>query len=217
MRHSSERVLGKNYRKFGDKPLFHHIIETLLNCDAVDQIVIDTDSPIITNEVTQHFPTVKLIDRPLHLRDGATPMNDVLLYDTEQFESNFYLQTHSTNPLLQPETIKNAIDLFLKNYPVYDSLFGVTRQQTRYWDQLTLPINHNPGILLRTQDLPAVYEENSNIYIFTRDILRRKHNRIGDRPLMFEIDRLEAWDIDEETDFLIAEFLYLNHRQNKDK
>jgi CMP-N-acetylneuraminic acid synthetase len=34
------------------------------------------------------------------------------------------------------------------------------------------------------------------------------HNRIGKRPLMFEIDRLEAVDIDEELDFRMAEFLY---------
>jgi CMP-N-acetylneuraminic acid synthetase len=59
--------------------------------------------------------------------------------------------------------------------------------------------------LLRTQDLPPVYEENSCLYIFTTEILKARHNRIGERPLLFEIDPAEAWDIDEEQDFLIAE------------
>ena len=39
-------------------------------------------------------------------------------------------------------------------YPMYDSLFSVTAVRTRYWDALGRPINHNPAILLRTQDLP---------------------------------------------------------------
>ncbi len=208
MRHHSERVPRKNYRDFAGKPLFHHIMETLLDCPQIDIIVVDTDSPDVKSGLAETFPSVKIIDRPTHLRDGATPMNDVLLYDTSQVGADFYLQTHTTNPLLKPETLRRAIDTFLENYPVYDSLFGVTRWQTRLWDQLALPVNHNPAMLLRTQDLPPIYEENSNLYIFARDILVRKHNRIGDRPYLFEIDRIEAWDIDEELDFSVAEFLY---------
>jgi len=101
----------------------------------------------------------------------------------------------------------------LTNYPAYDSLFGVTRLQTRLWDALGRPVNHNPAILLRTQDLPPIYEENSCIYMFTRQTLELRRNRIGERPYLFEIDPAEARDIDEELDFLIADLL-LQHRQN---
>jgi CMP-N-acetylneuraminic acid synthetase len=96
-------------------------------------------------------------------------------------------------------------------YPTYDSLFSVTRWQCRLWDGLGRPINHNPAVLLRTQDLPPVYEENSCVYIFTRKNLVNRRNRIGERPFLFEIEASEAWDIDEEIDFQIAEFL-LTHR-----
>jgi CMP-N-acetylneuraminic acid synthetase len=89
----------------------------------------------------------------------------------------------------------------------FDSLFSVTRWQTRLWDQLTRPVNHNPAILLRTQDLPPVYEENSCMYIFQRETLVRHRNRLGERPLMYPIDRGEAWDIDEEIDFEVTEML----------
>ena len=136
-------------------------------------------------------------------------MNDVLLHDTSQVDADYYLQTHCTNPLLRPETIGRAIQAFLDAYPIHDSLFSVTRVNTRLWDSLARAINHNPAILIRTQDLPPLYEENSNLYIFTRETLETRHNRIGERPLMYEIDRLEAWDIDEELDFQIAEMLYL--------
>ena len=214
MRHNSERVIGKNYREFAGKPLYAHILQTLSDCPAITTIIVDTDSQPVQEGVARDFPNVKLIERPAHLRAGTTPMNDVLLNDINQVAADFYLQTHSTNPLLRSETVSRAIQQFLDSYPLYDSLFGVTRLQTRLWNQLAQAVNHNPNILLRTQDLPPIYEENSNLYIFTADTLMRRHNRIGERPIMFEIGRKEAWDIDEPHDFEIAEFLYHQRKQN---
>lgn len=208
MRHHSERVPGKNYRDFAGKPLYHHILNSLLACSRISEIVVDTDSPVIMEGMVEHRPQVRVIERPEHLRADTTPTNEVLLHDVRQVKADFYLQTHCTNPLLRSETIARAINEFLAHYPAYDSLFSVTRVQTRLWDSLGRAVNHNPAILLRTQDLPPVYEENSCLYIFTRRILETRHNRIGERPLMFEIDRNEAWDIDEELDFRVAESLY---------
>jgi CMP-N-acetylneuraminic acid synthetase len=215
MRHQSGRIPGKNYRPFAGKPLYHHIVNTLLACPMVDEIVINTDSPTIMRDAAEHFPTVRLIERPAHLCAGDVPMNEVLMYDTGLVEADFYLQTHSTNPLLRSETISAAIDEFLRHYPACDSMFSVTPIQTRLWDQLGRPINHNPHILLRTQDLPPVYEENSNFYIFTRTHLELRRNRIGERPMMHRISKLEAWDIDEELDFQVAEYLYLKRLEQE--
>lgn len=212
MRHHSERVPGKNYRDFAGRPLYRHIVDTLLACPSISEIAVDTDSPVIAEGLAEDPSRVRVIERPEHLRGGTVPMNDVLLYDVTQVEADFYLQTHSTNPLLRQETVSRAIGEFLARYPTHDSLFSVTRVQTRLWDGLARAVNHNPAILLRTQDLPPVYEENSSLYIFTREILERRHNRIGHRPLMFEIDRMEAWDIDEELDFRIAQFLYVERQ-----
>ena len=207
MRHHSVRVPGKNYRQLAGKPLFHHILDSLLASTAIDQVVVDTDSPIIIENLNTHFPQVTILERPEHLRADTIPMNEVLLYDTSQVPGDFYLQTHSTNPLLRAETISRAIQNLEENFPAYDSLFSVTRLQVRLWDQLTRPINHNSSILLRTQDLPPVYAENSCLYIFRRETLVTHRNRIGERPLMYEIDTNEAWDIDNELDFSIAGFL----------
>jgi CMP-N-acetylneuraminic acid synthetase len=211
MRHQSERVPGKNYRSIAGKPLYQHILTTLLAVPEITRVVVDTDSPIILDGVRTEFPQVTLLERPEHLRDGNIPMNEILLHDTAQVPADLYLQTHSTNPLLRADTIHRALAALLESYPAYDSLFGVTRLQTRLWDGLTRPVNHNPNILLRTQDLPPIYEENSCIYIFSRAILEARRNRLGERPLMFEIPREEAQDIDEELDFLIADLL-LTHR-----
>jgi CMP-N-acetylneuraminic acid synthetase len=208
MRHSSERVPGKNYRDFAGKPLFHHVIQTLLDCPLIDKVIIDTDSPIVIEQAQASFPDVLVLERPEHLRDGAIPMNDVLLNSINQVPSEFYLQTHSTNPLLTVETLTVGIKKFFDIQPMYDSLFSVTRKHVRFWDSLARPINHNQNILLRTQDLPPIFEENSCFYVFTKSILERKHNRIGDRPFLFEMPEIEAQDIDVEFNFIVAELLY---------
>lgn len=207
MRHHSQRVVGKNYRLLAGEPLFHYILETLLAVPEIGEVVVDTDSTPVMDGVHEHFPQVRIIDRPGHLRADDVPMNDILLHDTGQVPADFYLQTHSTNPLLKPETVARAIERFLADYPAHDSLFSVTRLQTRLYDQQCRAINHDPAVLIQTQDLPPVYEENSCLYIFTRPNLLRRHHRIGDKPLMFEINAEEAWDIDEDLDFRICDFL----------
>ena len=208
MRHHSERVPGKNYRPLAGKPLYHHILNTLLAVDAIDQVVVDTDSDLILEGLQQDFPTVTRLRRPEALRAGTVPMNDILVHDVAEVQADFYLQTHTTNPLLTSETVTRAVETFFEQYPEHDSLFGVTRLQTRLYDQQGQPLNHDPNNLLRTQDLPPIYEENSCIYIFPRQTLLSRQNRLGERPLMFEIPADEAWDIDEELDFTVAETLY---------
>ncbi len=207
MRHHSQRVPGKNYRPLAGKPLFHHILETLLAVPEIELVMVDTDSEPVMEGIRQFFPTVRLIPRPEHLRADDVPMNDILLHDTAQVQADFYLQTHSTNPLLKAATISRGIQALFTNYPQHDSLFSVTRLQTRLYDREGRAINHDPLELIQTQDLPPVYEENSCMYLFTRENLVRKHHRIGDKPLMFEMPAEEAWDIDEELDFTICDLL----------
>lgn len=214
MRHSSERVPGKNYRPLAGKPLYAHIVETLLAVPEINRVAVDTDSPAIIDGLKRDFPQVMILERPEHLRAGTIPMNEILLHDTAQVLADLYLQTHSTNPLLRPETLSRAIRTLRGAYPAYDSLFGVTRMQARLWDQLARPINHNPAILLRTQDLPPVYMENSCVYLFTRKTLELRRNRLGERPYMFEISQEEAWDIDEESTFKVVDIL-MRERMNK--
>lgn len=208
MRHSSERVARKNYRSFAGKPLFHYITRTLLDCPLISKVVIDTDSDIISNDLSVNFPSVKIIERPNNLIDGNIPMNDIIAHDISKIDSDFFLQTHSTNPLLKTDTITKAIQYFFENYPNCDSLFSVTKFQKRLWDSSMKPVNHNPSFLIRTQDLEPLYEENSCLYIFSKNSMQAHKNRIGEKPVMFETSKMESLDIDDETDFLITENIY---------
>jgi CMP-N-acetylneuraminic acid synthetase len=205
MRHHSVRVPGKNYRELAGKPLYTYILNKLLEIHEISEIVVDTDSPVISSGIRDSLPSIRVIDRPENLRADTIAMNEILLHDVNVVPAKYYLQTHSTNPLLKIETIKEAITKFHNHYPGKDSLFGVTRYQTRLWDTKGSPVNHDPEILLRTQDLPPLFEENSCIYIFERDTFIRRKNRLGKSPIMFEIDPYEALDIDNEIDFTIVE------------
>ncbi len=213
MRENSERVPGKNYRELAGKPLFHHILQTLSDVPELADIVVDTDSERIKEGIAANFPKVLVIDRPESLRAGEIPMNTILLHDTEMVPADFYLQTHSTNPLLRSQTISVALTAFFLAQPAKDSLFGVTEMHTRLYDADGRAMNHNPRELLRTQDLPPVYEENSCLYLFTRENLKKHGHRIGQSPLMFPVPRDEAWDIDEEIDFKVVDFL-MRQRQS---
>jgi CMP-N-acetylneuraminic acid synthetase len=204
MRHNSERVPGKNYRPLAGIPLYHHVIRTLRSVPEIDLIVIDTDSQFIIDDCAEHFADVQVLLRPEHLRDGAIAMNDVLLNTLNQVDADVVLQTHSTNPFLKADTVSTALKLFTNSNCEFDSIFSVTRLQARLWDAETKPVNHDPSVLLRTQDLAPLFIENSCLFIFTPDLLRQHGSRIGARPYMFEMRSLEAVDIDTEEDFSLA-------------
>ena len=208
MKAHSERVPNKNMRDFNGRPLYHAVMKSLQNSRYIAKIVINTDSDKIKQDALCFFgDRVTIHNRPENIRGDLVSMNQIIANDLERLEGEHFLQTHSTNPLLRSGTISKAVQALLTSFPAYDSLFSVSRLQTRLWDQLGRPINHNPAILLQTQDLPPVYEENSCIYIFTRANLLARRNRLGERPLMFPIDPAEAWDIDEELDFAIVNLL----------
>ena len=203
MRHSSERVPGKNYRLLGNRPLFHHVVSVLLTTPEIEQVIIDTDSPIVVEQTRESFPSVTLVDRPEHLRDGHISMNDVLSNTLQFAVHRTILQTHSTNPFVRSETFGEAIRAYQTTD--HDAIFGVTRIQGRLWTKDLRPVNHDPAVLARTQDLPPIFFENSCFYVFDRDEFVQTGNRLGRNPGVVEVPAIEAVDIDEESDFKLAE------------
>ena len=207
MKGNSERVPNKNLKIFNGKPLYHSIIKSLQLSNYISQIVINTDSQLIKSDIVTNFPFIVIIDRPFEIQGDLVSMNEIIAYDLKKIEGDIFLQTHSTNPLLTTETIDRAIGMFSNNKD-NDSLFSVTRLQSRFYWKNGLAINHDPNVLLRTQDLDPIFEENSNFYIFTKTSFSNSGNtRIGKKPLMFEVEKIQAIDIDDQQDFEIAEMI----------
>lgn len=212
MKGNSERVPNKNLKFFCGRPLYHYVLENLLNSKHIQKVIINTDSNDIKEDALKNFRDHIIIhDRPLEIQGDYISMNKIIENDLSNSKADIYIQTHSTNPLLSTKTIDKAIDLMFttKFMSQYDSIFSVTKIQTRLYNESGEPFNHNPQELLRTQDLPPLFEENSNFYIFTKQsFINNGKNRIGKNPKLFEVDKIEAIDIDVQQDFLIAESLY---------
>lgn len=207
MKEHSERVPNKNLRIFAGKPLCEWVLRMLLELDEIENIYVDTDSEKISEIVGSISDRVQIIERSDELCGDLVSMNRILEYDIQKVEADVYLQTHSTNPLLASGTVKRALKAYFPavESEKYDSLFTVTRHQTRFYQFDGKAVNHDPKELIPTQHLSPLFEENSNLYIFSRKSFSQTNSRLGARPMMFEVNRLEAVDIDEWADFLLAE------------
>lgn len=208
----SERIKKKNFRNFNGKPLFHWILNTLLSIKEIDLIVINTDARQELAEYGLPVDTRILVrDRKPELLGDFTNINLILHDDMAAVQSEMYLMTHATNPLLKKETIESALTDFkneISNHQI-DSLFAVNRFQSRFYQEDASAVNHNPKELLRTQDLKPLYEENSNLYIFTHDSFKATGARIGRNPKLFVTPRIDSCDIDDIESWSMAEEIAL--------
>jgi CMP-N-acetylneuraminic acid synthetase len=219
MKAHSERVKGKNFRSFDGKPLFRWILDTLLAIEEIDRIVINTDArAILAEHGLVDGPRVLIRDRKPELCGDMVSMNLVLADDVGAVPADTYLMTHTTNPLLGAGTIRGALQKFdqARAAGEADSLFTVNRFQTRFYRADGSAVNHDPDNLVRTQDLEPWFEENSNLYIFTRPSFAATRARIGKRPVMYVTPRMESFDIDDQTGWDMAE-LVCRHLSRKEK
>ena len=206
----SARVPGKNFRDFAGKPLVRHMLDTLLAIDDIEQVVINTDARATLEALgVGALPRVTIRDRRPEICGDFVSMNRVIEDDLQAIASDVYLMTHTTNPLLGSDTVTRALSAFYDASAVgrADSLFTVNRFQTRFYGEDGRAINHDPKVLVRTQDLEPWFEENSNLYIFTRASFAATGARIGARPMMFETPRIESVDIDDFEGWRLAEAL----------
>ena len=221
MKAVSERVAGKNFREFNGKPLFRWTLNTLLSIKEIDQVIINTDArEILADNGLIETDRIVIRDRKPEICGGMISMNLVIEDDVNNVDADLYIMTHTTNPLLSSESIGNALKKFqikLERNEA-DSLFTVDKIQTRFYREDCSAVNHDPDNLLRTQDLETWFEENSNLYIFTKAAFSKTNARIGKTPMMFETPKFESIDIDtlDDWDFALMVGGYLlNKEENK--
>lgn len=209
MKANSERVKGKNFRELNGKPLFYWILNTLLKIKKIEKIIINTDARMILNSTgLVSDEKIEIRDRHETICGDNISMNQIIEDDIKNVDAESYLMTHTTNPLLKKETLEGAINEYYRQKKSdYDSLFSVNKLQTRLYDENIVPVNHDPNSLIRTQDLPPLYEENSNFYIFSSKSFHKNGSRIGQKPFMFICDPYESVDIDNENDWKTVETL----------
>ncbi len=208
MKANSQRVKGKNFRSLHGKPLFRWILDALLAIDEIDEVVINTDARhILTENGLTEGGRVRIRDRKPELCGDTVSMNLILADDIAAVPAATYLMTHTTNPMLPAATIRTALAAYHAGVAAgtADSLFTVNRIQTRFYRADGSPVNHDPDNLIQTQDLEPWFEENSNLYIFSSASFAATNARIGRKPLLQEMDKMEAIDIDTPEDWVLAE------------
>lgn len=212
MKANSERVKGKNFRNLAGRPLYQWILDALLSSSKVDQVIINTDAEntlrekgLVENE------KILIRRRKKELCGDFVSMNLIIQDDIDNTDGDIYLMTHTTNPLITTDTIDRALKKFYEN-DKSDSLFSVNKIQTRFYREDLSPVNHDPDELIRTQDLEPWYEENSCLYVFTKESFSSTKARIGSKPTMFCTPPLESIDIDEPDDWSLAEAVALYER-----
>lgn len=218
MKANSDRVKGKNFRDFCGKPLFRWILDTLLEVEEIDEVVINTDAHhILAEKGLVDGDRVRIRDRKPEICGDTVSMNLVLGDDVANVNADIYLMTHTTNPLMSADTVRGALAAFRQAQTAdsADSLFTVDKVQTRFYRADCSAVNHDPKNLVRTQDLEPWFEENSNLYIFTKRSFASTNARIGSKPMMYEGPRFESIDIDtpEDWDFAVVAARFIQEQK----
>lgn len=201
---NSERIPGKSIKRFDDgKLLITFILEAMKKVHKIDEIYVYCSNDEICDYLIEGVTYVK---RSSNLDTAETSMNEILLAFQEEVEADIYVLSHATSPFIKEESISNCVEAVLSGH--YDSAFAVTSRKEFLWDN-EKPLNYDPQNIPRTQDLSSIYCETSGVYVFEKEIIKNYGRRIGFKPYLCEVGRIESMDIDYPEDFEIANAVYM--------
>jgi CMP-N-acetylneuraminic acid synthetase len=203
MKLNNSRLPQKNTKSFTNgKPLCYYILSTLLKVKGVDDIYVYCSNP----DIKKYIPEgVKYLKRSESLDLDTTKMNEILKCFAREIPADIYVLTHTTAPFVTAKSIEKGLSAIKSGE--YDSSFAAKKLQDFLWKD-GKPFNYNLENIPRTQDLPGLYEETCGFYIYRNEIITSLNRRIGNKPYIVEVDEIEAIDIDEEEDFMIADAIY---------
>ena len=205
MKLNNRRLPQKNTKSFTNgKPLCYYILSTLLSVHEIDDVYVYCSNPQIKDYIPEG---VKYLKRSEDLDQDSTSMTEVLTCFTKDVPADIYVMTHTTAPFISQKSIIKGLNAVLSGE--FDSSFAAKKVQDFLWKD-GVPFNYDLANIPRTQDLPVLYEETSGFYIYKYDVMSNLHRRIGKHPYIVEVGEIEAVDIDEADDFLIADAIY-NH------
>lgn len=198
IRLNSKRVVGKNLKLLGDKPLLQYILETLVKVPQLTDIYVYCSQ----ESIIPYLPKgVKFLKRDTSLDSDETLGCEIYEAFTKAVDADVYMLAHTTSPFIKPSTISNALDKVINNN--HDSAFSAQKIQTFTWYK-GKPLNYNLNEIPRTQTIEPIYVETSAFYIFRREVWTESRQRIGERPYMAIVDTVEGVDIDNPEDFDFA-------------
>lgn len=200
---NSKRVPGKNTKPFFDgTPLMTFIQKTCLAAKNIDDVFIYCSDDAVKPYV---LPGVTFLKRPEYLDGDTINANDFIREFMKEVDADIYVNAHTTSPFAKTETVEELVEKVASGE--YDSAFCAEPLRTFMWEN-GKPVNFDPDHFPRTQDLPLIYGETSIAYVFTKESFLKHNRRLGSKPFIKEVSRIEAMDIDYPEDFEMANAVY---------
>ena len=200
---NNERLPGKNTKAFTNgKPLLCYILETLCRVNGLDDVYVYCSDETIREYLPEK---VKFLKRDKYLDLSTTSFNEVLSSFAKTVDADAYLLTHATAPFISVESFECALKAVKSGE--YDSALAVRKMQEFVWKD-GKPMNYDPKAIPRTQDIEPMYVETCGLYLYTKELILNKNRRIGDTPFLVEVSKIEATDINDKEDFVLADAIY---------
>ena len=208
---SSTRVPNKNFRDLNGKPLCYWLLDRIVTeLPESWDIFIDSEDPsVFENLSSSHKKRFRFFQRESWFAGDAANGNHLInqfaIYNPDY---EVYAQLYVTAVALTARTIYESLTAFFENRDCYDSMFLATEETGWFWYKgQSLNYCHDKANgLPRSQDA-TVLKETTGLYAISRDAVFRTACRIGQIPLIYNISKAEALDIDTMEDFREAEKL----------
>lgn len=203
----SQRVPIKNLRMLGDRPLMAHAIEIAQRTPLINNFCVNTDHELIASAAERYG--CKVYRRNPSLASSTTSTDEILYDYAVQSTAEHILIFNPTAPFVRPETLHSAAMAYLSGE---GSLFSTTTLK-RHAIFDNNPINFEFGKKSpRTQDIKPVEFINFILIFVNRSEMISAYEQDGfclysGTPRYWPIGGIEAWDIDDEFDFRLAELI----------
>ena len=209
IKEKSERVKNKNFIKLDGLPLYKYVLKKYKNF----KVFVDTDSEKIIQECKKdkglkHVYCYKREKKFINLEKSKFKSPTPLML--ENFIKNFadkdkiIITSHITSPFLKIKTLENAI----KKMRYFDSVSSCSEIQNFSYlknQKSFSPINFNPKIIQKTQQLKKIIHLHGAFFIFKKDIfLNNGLQRISTNNFFYDVKFPENLDLDNYEDFIIA-------------
>lgn len=210
-RGGSKGIPGKNIRQLARKPLIGHTIESALQSEAVNRVVVSTDNEKIADAAAQYG--AEIVQRPSDISGDTASSESALLHvletlrDQEGYQPDLLVFLQCTCPLTLPEDIDGTVQLLLDQQA--DTAFAVAKSHHILWKKDVsgnfIGINHDKNKRLMRQQFSNQFVETGAVYVMRADGFIAEKSRFFGKTAGYELPRERFCDIDTPMDFFLAE------------
>ena len=216
VRGGSKSIPLKNIKKIAERPLVYWTVVAACGCDQIDRVYVATDSDIIRDTVEKFkkeaflgHEKVQVIGRSSETANDTASTESAMLEFGEKYDFENITLIQATSPLLSSEDLNHGFETFFEES--VDSVLSVVRQKRFYWDTdesgYGHPTNYDVYNRPRRQEFQGCLMENGAFYITSKEALLNSKNRISGNIKIVEMCEESAYEIDEESDWIIIEAL----------